>query len=123
MLRTPIFWLLYVMMTLVSVAGLTFTPELSKMARDYQVADVDVTLRHSCPIWNEGAIAGFGASIWFDEFSSHRATKARRLGIQISIFDGNTHLSLCPKTPVLESSGQCHLVNRLQQSGLRLRCD
>jgi OFA family oxalate/formate antiporter-like MFS transporter len=44
MLRTPIFWLLYVMMTLVSVAGLTFTPELSKMARDYQVADVDVTL-------------------------------------------------------------------------------
>jgi OFA family oxalate/formate antiporter-like MFS transporter len=44
MLRTPGFWLLYGMMTLVSVAGLTLISELSKMARDYQVAEVDVTL-------------------------------------------------------------------------------
>jgi OFA family oxalate/formate antiporter-like MFS transporter len=44
MLRTPGFWLLYVMMTLVSVAGLTITAELSKLAYDYGVADVDVTL-------------------------------------------------------------------------------
>jgi OFA family oxalate/formate antiporter-like MFS transporter len=44
MLRTPGFWLVYAMMTLVSVAGLTLTSELSKMARDYQVADVEVTL-------------------------------------------------------------------------------
>jgi OFA family oxalate/formate antiporter-like MFS transporter len=44
MLRTPGFWLLYVMMTLVSVAGLTLTSELSKMARDYQVAEIEVTL-------------------------------------------------------------------------------
>jgi OFA family oxalate/formate antiporter-like MFS transporter len=44
MLRTPIFWLLYLMMTLVSVAGLTFTPELSKMARDYEVDGKYVTL-------------------------------------------------------------------------------
>jgi OFA family oxalate/formate antiporter-like MFS transporter len=44
MLRTPGFWLLYNMMVLVSVAGLTITPELSKMARDFEVADVEVTL-------------------------------------------------------------------------------
>jgi OFA family oxalate/formate antiporter-like MFS transporter len=44
MLATPGFWLLYLMMTLLSVAGLTLTSELSKMARDYDVAGVEVTV-------------------------------------------------------------------------------
>jgi OFA family oxalate/formate antiporter-like MFS transporter len=44
MLRNPVFWLMYAMMVLVSVGGLTMTAELATMARDLAVADVDVTI-------------------------------------------------------------------------------
>lgn len=43
-LRSPLFWLLYVMMVLVSAAGLTFTAQLAPIARDFQVAEVPVSL-------------------------------------------------------------------------------
>ena len=43
-LRSPIFWLLYVMMVLVSAGGLTFTAQLAPIAIDFNVADVPVSL-------------------------------------------------------------------------------
>jgi OFA family oxalate/formate antiporter-like MFS transporter len=43
-LRSPLFWLLFVMSLLVTAAGLTFTAHLATIAFDFQVADVPVTL-------------------------------------------------------------------------------
>ncbi len=44
MLRTPAFWLQYVMMTMVATGGLMATAQLGPMAKDYKVADVPVSL-------------------------------------------------------------------------------
>jgi OFA family oxalate/formate antiporter-like MFS transporter len=44
MLRTPVFWLLYVMMTVGAVPGLLMIGQMEPLARDFGVADVDVTL-------------------------------------------------------------------------------
>lgn len=43
-LRSPLFWVLFVMSLLVTAAGLTFTAHLAAIARNFQVADVPVTL-------------------------------------------------------------------------------
>jgi MFS transporter, OFA family, oxalate/formate antiporter len=43
-LRSPLFWLLFVMSLLVTGAGLTFTAHLAAIARNFQVADVPVSL-------------------------------------------------------------------------------
>ena len=44
MLRTPIFWLMYLMLTMISVGGLMAVAQLGPMARRYGVEDVPVTL-------------------------------------------------------------------------------
>lgn len=44
MLRTPIFWLLYVMMTMLAMGGLMATAQLGPIAVDYKVATVPVSL-------------------------------------------------------------------------------
>lgn len=44
MLRTPAFWLMYVMFTMVATGGLMATAQLAPMAKDYKVADVPVSL-------------------------------------------------------------------------------
>jgi len=43
-LRSPLFWLLFVMSLLVTASGLTFTAHLATIALDFQIADVPVTL-------------------------------------------------------------------------------
>ncbi len=43
-LRTPAFWLLYVMFTMVATGGLMATAQLGPMAKDYKVADIPVSL-------------------------------------------------------------------------------
>ncbi len=43
-LRTPLFWLLYAMFVMVCAGGLMAVAQLAPMARDYQVADVPVSL-------------------------------------------------------------------------------
>lgn len=43
-LRTPLFWLLYLMFILVSAGGLMATAQLAPIARDFKVADVPVNL-------------------------------------------------------------------------------
>ena len=42
--RTPIFWLLYVMFTMVATGGLMATAQLAPMAADYKVAKIPVSL-------------------------------------------------------------------------------
>ena len=42
--RSPVFWVLYIMMVLVSAGGLTFTAQLAPIAIDFNVADVPVSL-------------------------------------------------------------------------------
>jgi OFA family oxalate/formate antiporter-like MFS transporter len=44
MVRAPVFWLMYVMFTMVSMGGLMAIAQLAPMARDYRVADVEVTV-------------------------------------------------------------------------------
>src|SRR5262249_23460695 len=44
MLRTPVFWLLYVMFTMVATGGLLAVAQLAPMAKDFKVADVPVSL-------------------------------------------------------------------------------
>ncbi len=43
-LRSPLFWVLFVMSLLVTSAGLTFTANLAGIARSFQVADVPVSM-------------------------------------------------------------------------------
>ena len=43
-LRSPLFWLLFVMSLLVTAAGLTFTAHLATIAFDFKVAEVPVSL-------------------------------------------------------------------------------
>ena len=43
-LRAPIFWLMYVMFTMVTMGGLMAIAQIGPMARDYGVADTSVTL-------------------------------------------------------------------------------
>jgi OFA family oxalate/formate antiporter-like MFS transporter len=43
-LRTPVFWLLYVMMTVGAIPGLLMVGQLAPMARNFGVAEVPVTL-------------------------------------------------------------------------------
>ena len=43
-LRSPLFWLLFVMSLMVTAAGLTFTANLAGIARSFEVADVPVSL-------------------------------------------------------------------------------
>ena len=43
-LRSPLFWLLFVMSLLVTAAGLTFTAHLATIAIDFEVADTPVSL-------------------------------------------------------------------------------
>lgn len=43
-LRSPLFWLLFVMSLLVTAAGLTFTAHLATIALDFEVAEVPVSL-------------------------------------------------------------------------------
>ena len=43
-LRSPLFWLLYLMSLLVTAAGLTFTAHLASMAIDFKIAEVPVSL-------------------------------------------------------------------------------
>ena len=44
MLRTPAFWLLYVMMTMLATGGIMATAQLAPMAKDFQVANVPVSI-------------------------------------------------------------------------------
>src|SRR5207247_3155101 len=44
MLKTPVFWLLYVMMTMLATGGLLATAQLGPIAFDYKVAGVPVSL-------------------------------------------------------------------------------
>jgi len=44
MLRTPVFWLLYVMFVLMAAGGLMATAQLAPIAHDLHIADVPVTL-------------------------------------------------------------------------------
>src|SRR5438067_4660780 len=44
MLKTPVFWLLYVMMTMLATGGLLATAQLGPIAADYQVAGVPVSV-------------------------------------------------------------------------------
>jgi MFS transporter, OFA family, oxalate/formate antiporter len=44
MLTTPLFWLLYGMFTLMATGGLMATAQLASVAKDYQIAEVPVTL-------------------------------------------------------------------------------
>ena len=44
MIRTPAFWLMYVMFTMVATGGLMATAQLAPMAKDYKVADLPVSL-------------------------------------------------------------------------------
>ncbi|CAN5911199.1 hypothetical protein BH11PSE3_BH11PSE3_31700 [soil metagenome] len=44
MLRSPVFWVLYLMMTLVCAGGLMATAQLAPIAHEYKVAGVPVTL-------------------------------------------------------------------------------
>ena len=44
MLKTPIFWLLYVLFTLMATGGLMATAQLASVAKDYQIGDVPVTI-------------------------------------------------------------------------------
>jgi len=43
-LRTPLFWLLYVMFVLVAASGLVVTAQVAPIARDYKIAGVSVDL-------------------------------------------------------------------------------
>lgn len=43
-LRSPLFWVLFMMSLLVTAAGLTFTAHLATIALDFQIADVPVSL-------------------------------------------------------------------------------
>jgi len=43
-LRSPLFWLLFVMSLLVTAAGLTFTAHLATIALDFEIADVPVSM-------------------------------------------------------------------------------
>jgi OFA family oxalate/formate antiporter-like MFS transporter len=44
MLRSPVFWLLYVMMTLGAIPGLLMLGQIAPMARDFGIADQEVVL-------------------------------------------------------------------------------
>jgi OFA family oxalate/formate antiporter-like MFS transporter len=44
MVKTPIFWLMYVMFVLMAAGGLMATAQLGPIAKDFKVADVPVTL-------------------------------------------------------------------------------
>ena len=44
MLRTPLFWLLYVMFVLVAASGLVVTAQVAPIARDYKIASLPVNL-------------------------------------------------------------------------------
>ena len=44
MLTTPIFWLLYVMFTMMATGGLMATAQLASVAKGYKIVDVPVTL-------------------------------------------------------------------------------
>jgi OFA family oxalate/formate antiporter-like MFS transporter len=43
MLRTPLFWILYVMFTTVAASGLVVTAQVAPIARDYKIANLPVT--------------------------------------------------------------------------------
>ena len=43
MLRTPIFWILYVMFVLVAASGLVVTAQVAPIARDYKIAGLPMT--------------------------------------------------------------------------------
>ena len=43
-LKTPVFWVMYVMFVMVGTGGLMATAQLAPIAKDFQVADVPVTL-------------------------------------------------------------------------------
>src|SRR5262249_8329025 len=44
MVRTPVFWVMYLMFVMVAAGGLMATAQLAPIARDFQVADVPVSL-------------------------------------------------------------------------------
>jgi OFA family oxalate/formate antiporter-like MFS transporter len=44
MLRTPLFWILYVMFTTVAASGLVVTAQVAPIARDYKIANLPVSL-------------------------------------------------------------------------------
>jgi OFA family oxalate/formate antiporter-like MFS transporter len=44
MARTPVFWVMYVMFVLMATGGLMATAQLAPIARDFQIADVPVSL-------------------------------------------------------------------------------
>ena len=44
MLKSPIFWLLYVMFVMAAASGLMATAQIAPIARDFQLADHDVTI-------------------------------------------------------------------------------
>jgi OFA family oxalate/formate antiporter-like MFS transporter len=44
MIRTPVFWVMYLMFVMMAAGGLMATAQLAQIAKDFQVADVPVTL-------------------------------------------------------------------------------
>src|SRR5919204_6229339 len=44
MLRTPLFWVLYVMFVLVAASGLVVTAQVAPIARDYKIANVPINV-------------------------------------------------------------------------------
>ena len=43
MLKTPVFWLMYLMFTLMATGGLMVTVQLASVAKDYKVAESPIT--------------------------------------------------------------------------------
>jgi OFA family oxalate/formate antiporter-like MFS transporter len=58
MLRTPVFWVMYLMMTLVGVGGLMATAQLGPIAKDFKVDQVPVSL-----LWVNMAALPFALSL------------------------------------------------------------
>jgi OFA family oxalate/formate antiporter-like MFS transporter len=44
MIRTPVFWVMYLMFVSVAAGGLTFTAQLAPIAKDFQIAGVPVSI-------------------------------------------------------------------------------
>jgi hypothetical protein len=57
MLKTPIFWLMFVMMTMISTGGLMVTSNFANFARDFGVADVLVLGLAALPFADRGPAA------------------------------------------------------------------
>jgi len=61
MVRTPTFWLLYLMFTAVATGGLMATAQLGPIARDFKVADTSGSWK---PIFGVAIALDWTAALW-----------------------------------------------------------